>query len=283
MDAHRGTSRDDLRLSSRDGTTLLGRSWEPASPRGVLMIVHGLKDHSGRYEELASRLVDRSIAVYAFDLRGHGRSDGLRAWVRRFSEYLEDLDEVLRYVRTQRPKEPLFLFGHSMGGAIATLYVEERAPPLAGLILSAPALQRGANISSAVVAITKLIGTIAPHAAVLKLPNEEFSRDPAVVQGMADDPLISQRPAPARTAVELLNAMDRIRANVARLQAPLLCLQGTADLRVSPDGSRRLVESVTVPDRTLKVYPGLYHDLFHEPERAQVEGDLLAWVDAHLR
>lgn len=273
----------ELRLSAPDGTTLVGSAWVPsAAPRAVLVIVHGLKDHVQRYSELAGRANSLGLAVYGFDLRGHGRSEGARAWVGRFEEYLTDLDSVLGEVTPRHPGVPLFLFGHSMGGEIVTRYVLERSPRVAGVILSAPGLRAPAGVSGIAIGFTKLLGTLAPHAAIFQLPNRDFSRDPAVLAAMGEDPLISQAPAPARTAAEILRTMSWIRNRERLFSVPVLALHGDADRLTHPDGTRDFIEHIPARSKTLHRYPGLYHDLLHEPERAIVLGDLVEWLAPRL-
>ena len=128
-----GGEHEEGTLPAGDGTRLYWQSWRPdGTPTALLFVIHGLKDHSERYAAMAAELNARGIAVAAFDLRGHGRSEGRRAWVRRFEEYLDDAELVLRTVRHEYPSTPLFLFGHSMGGAIVTRMVIERPPSVAG-------------------------------------------------------------------------------------------------------------------------------------------------------
>jgi len=274
----------ELAVRTGDGLGLVGRSWLPAeTPRGTVLVVHGLKDHSARYAELAGVLLERSFAVYAIDLRGHGRSEGPRAWVERFDLYLQDLDLVVAEVRRRQPTGPLFLLGHSMGGAISTLYALEHPAGVSGLVLSAAALRRPRSVSAGAASFTKFLSVVAPHAGVFRLPNSDFSRDPAVVAAMDRDPLIYQRPAPARTAGELLKAMDRIRLRSPELSLPILALHGSADRLTHPDGSRDLVENVRSKDKTLRIYAGLYHDLLHEPERERIRADIVGWLKVHAR
>src|SRR5207244_2707110 len=149
-----------------------------------------LKDHSGHYAAAATELAERGYAVYAFDLRGHGLSEGHRVWIDSFEDYLDDLDVFVARVRARESDKPLFLFGHSMGGAIATLYTLERKPPLRGLLLSGPALKRGSDISGFLAGVTRFLGALVPNLGVLDLENRWFSRDPAVVAAMNGDLLI---------------------------------------------------------------------------------------------
>jgi alpha-beta hydrolase superfamily lysophospholipase len=262
---------------------LFYQSWRPqaAPPRATLVVVHGLKDHSNHYAALAETLTRQGFAVYAFDLRGHGRSEGKRVTIGSFREYVDDLDTFMTLVREKEPGHPVFLFGHSMGGAIATLYTLTRSPQPAGLLLSGPALKPGDDVGAATIRATKLLGTVAPSAGALDLPNDWFSRDPAVVKDMDTDPLISQGKAPARLTAELLRAMEAIRAHEEQIGIPLLVMHGTADKCTNPKGSEELVARVSSVDKTFKLYPGLYHDLLHEPEKAQVTADLVAWLVAH--
>jgi acylglycerol lipase len=272
-----------LALTSSDGLALVGSAWAPpGAPRAVLVVVHGLKDHIERYGELAAALIRAGVAVEGFDLRGHGRSAGPRAWVRRFDDLVNDLDRVVADVRGRHPGVPLFLFGHSMGGAVAIRFVETRSTDLRGLLLSGAAIRRPSNVSGGVVGLTKLLSAVAPHAAVFNTPNADFSKDPEVVAAMARDPLIYQRPAPARTAAELLRTMDRVRADAHGLTLPLLALHGGGDKLTHPRGSEELVASASSQDKSFRLFPGLWHDLLHEPERASVLEAVQRWLGPRL-
>ena len=272
---------EEGRFAGAGGLELYDQAWRPAGPaRAVLVVLHGLKDHSSRYAALAQALVDRGFAVYAFDLRGHGESPGERVWVDSFDQYLDDLDAFMKLVRQREPGRPVFLFGHSMGGGIAALWTITRQPDLAGLVLSGPALKPGAGVSRFLIGATKILSAVAPHLKVLDLKDEDFSRDPAVVAAMKVDPLVDHKPGPARTAAELLRAFERIEAHMEDVRVPLLDMHGTEDRLTNPEGSRELVARASSKDKTLKLYPGLYHDLLHEPEKAQVMADMVAWLDA---
>lgn len=260
---------------------LFARSVRPAGDtKAVLVVMHGLEDHSGRYAELADTLAKRGIAFYAFDLRGHGRSAGVRVWVDRFDDYVDDLATFIAEVKRREGKVPLFLLGHSMGGAIATLYAMRSPNELAGLVLSAPALH--ADVSGFEKGATRAIDAIMPEAGVFQLDLDEFSRSPEVVRQCKADALVYRSPAPAHTAVELIDALDRIEASMEQVSVPLLTLHGTADLITSPEGSKALVKRAASKDKKLVLYPGLVHDLLHEPEKARVLADITTWLDAHL-
>jgi alpha-beta hydrolase superfamily lysophospholipase len=269
----------EARLTSKDAVTLLYQSWRPKSgePKAAVLLVHGLKDHSDRYSGFAKALVEAGYAVHAFDLRGHGDSTGDRVCVDHFDDYLDDVDAALTQVRAAEGDKKIFLFGHSMGGAIVTLYALTRTPKPAGIVLSAAALKVDAG--GAVQGTTKALGALFPKLAVFSLEDEKFSRDAEVVADMKRDPLVYDKSAPAHTAAEVIRAVDRIREHSAELDVPVLAMHGTADEVTPPDGSKELVDAAK-GDKTLKLYAGLYHDLLHEPERAQVTADIIAWLEA---
>jgi acylglycerol lipase len=272
-------------FAARDGTQLLTRHWAApsdqavaAKPRGVVVVMHGLKDYSARYANFATRLVHAGYDVYAFDLRGHGRSAGPRVAPAHWLDYIDDLDRFLTAVEAREPGRKVFLFGHSMGGAIATLTAIRHRPQVAGLVLSGPAL--AVDAPPLVVAGTRLAGALAPNAPALGLDNHDFSSDPAAAKAMDDDPLVSQPPAPARTAAGLVDGIRQIWRELDQLTMPILALHGTADRLTAPAGSRWLVRKAPSSDKTLRIYDGFFHDLLHEPNGKQVEDDILAWLDA---
>ncbi|WP_437655589.1 lysophospholipase [Sorangium sp. So ce1182] len=261
------------------GTRLFAQRWRPRGRvKAAFIVVHGLKDHSTRYRALAERLAGHGIAIYAFDLRGHGRSEGVRVGITSFEDYIGDLDIFDRRVRAREPGKPVFLFGHSMGGTIVTLYTLTKKPLLRGLLLSAPAL--GVNASGVEVFGTRVMSALSPQLAVFQLDTEEFSRDPAVVRSYQSDPLVYQGSAPALTARELVDAIETIQEHMEDLRTALLVLHGAEDKVTPPTGSVALNQRASSTDKTLRLYPKLYHDLLHEPEREQVITDIVAWVDA---
>lgn len=271
-------------FEGKSGLKLFAQSWRPqGSTRAVVVLVHGLKDHSTRYAALANKLVAQGYAVHAFDLRGHAKSAGGRVVVDSFDDYETDLARFLELVRKQDPGRPIYLFGHSMGGAISTLYALSHPTELQGLLLSAPALQGGADVSPFLMRVTGFLGATLPGLPIFSLDNRAFSRDPKMVADMDHDPLVYQSPAPARTAAELLGAIEHIQQNMAQLSVPVLILHGTADRITNPEGSKALFARAGVADKTLKLYEGAFHDLLHEPEQEQVSSDILNWLDTHTQ
>lgn len=281
--AGREVAHEESTFEGQGGLRLLSQSWRPVGeePRAVLIVVHGLRDHSSRYAELAEHLVGQGFAVHAFDLRGHGRSEGVRVHIDSFDEYVTDLERFVAGVRQREPGRPVFLLGHSMGGAIVTTYVLERKPDIRGMVLSAPALKPGAKVSGALITTTRALGGVLPHLKVLDLDPKEFSRDAAVVRENETDPLVFQKPGPARTASRLLTAFRALSERMEEVTVPMLVLHGTADTVTDPEGSKALVKRARSTDKTLKLYEGLFHDLLHEPEKARVTSDTVEWLVTH--
>jgi alpha-beta hydrolase superfamily lysophospholipase len=265
-------------FKAADGLTLYEQSWRPTgTPRMRVVLVHGLKDHGSRYADLAARLVRRGFSVHAMDLRGHGRSEGERVWVDAFDEYVSDLAAYLALLDKREPTARAVLFGHSMGGAIASLYVLQRKPEPAGLVLSGAALK--ASVSGFKIFGTKVVASVAPRAAVFQLDPADFSRDQSVVAAMKSDPLIYQGAAAANTARVLLGAMKPIEDGLERFELPLLILHGEKDTVTDPDGSRELYRRARAADKKLAIYTNALHDILHEPEREQVMTDIETFVE----
>ncbi|MCX7055972.1 MAG: lysophospholipase [Proteobacteria bacterium] len=269
--------------ASAGGGEIYVQSWLPEqAPRGVVVLVHGLAEHCGRYGELVERLTGRGLAVYAMDHRGHGRSPGPRAMIGRFRWLVEDVQTRLEVARGAHPGLPLFLLGHSMGGAIALETALSQPVSLAGLVLSAPALGADPAVPALQVAIARLLSRVAPSIGVLRLPADAISRDPLVVGDYERDPLVYRGSIPARTAVELLQAMRGFTARAAALRVPTLVLHGTADRLVPIAQAESVWRTFGSADFSVQRYEGLYHEVFNEPERARVQADLQAWLEARL-
>jgi len=269
-------------LSTDDGLHLFTRSWPSSSPRAVVALVHGYAEHSGRYDHVARTFTEQGATVHAYDQRGHGHSDGRRAYVASFERYLDDLDRFLDHVRAQTPDVPLFLFGHSMGGLVVLKYVLDRNPSPRGLLLSAPAIQINPDLAPLVRRIAQFIGRWFPTLPTTRSPQGAISRDPDVVAEAQNDPLNYHGRVLARTGAEMLRAGRDVQTNLSALDDPFLVIHGTADRLATPSWSQRLYEQAVSDDKTIHLYEGLYHETFNEPEQDEVLHDLGTWLDAHL-
>lgn len=274
----------DLRHSQARGTShLYTRSWLPeADARAAIILVHGLGEHSGRYEYFARHCMERGIAVHALDHHGHGKSDGQPGFVERFSVYLDGVRALLEQTQSQHPGLPLFLAGHSMGGLIAAAFLEEAQSDFRACVLSGPALVTDAAPPAIVLAIVRLIAWLAPTAPLLGLHPTDVSRDPEVVRAYLSDPLVHHGKLSARLIVEMSSAMKRALASAPAVELPLLIMHGGCDKLTSTAGSREYYEHAASADKTLKIYPELYHEIFNEPEKDAVLADMTNWLEKYL-
>ncbi len=264
------------------GARLYHQAWLPQGEvRAVLGIVHGLAEHSGRYMNLVNRFVPRGYAVYGIDHLGHGRSEGQRLYVRRFTDFTGPLQGYFDMIRQRQQGKPVFLVGHSLGGLIGALYLLDHQDGLAGAVLSGPAIQAPGDIPPAVVFIGRVLSVLTPRMGLVPLAAEGICRDPAVVAAYQADPLVCKGKITARFGAEMLDAMARIRREAGRIRLPLLVVQGGADRLVDPAGARLLHDAAASADKRLIVYEGLYHEVFNEPEHGKVLDDVESWLEAH--
>lgn len=257
--------------------------WRPdGEPRAILLVVHGMAEHSGRYTNLVNYFVPRGYAVYGFDHQGHGKSEGLRGYVERFSDYLNDLETFFDIVRGEHADTGIFLVGHSMGGTIATAYTIHHQHKLAGLLLSGAGLKVDTYVSPVLIALAPIGSRLTPKMGTIVLDASALSRDQAVVDAFRNDPLVYQGKIRARLGTELLKAAQELPRQMPWISLPILIMHGTADRLSDPAGSQMLYERVSSKDKTLTLYEGFYHEIFNEPEREQVFADMEAWLTAHI-
>ena len=269
------------RIAGGAGLTIFVRSWQPATPaRAVVVICHGVKSHSGYYFWAAAQLVADGYEVYALDLHGRGQSDGERFYLESFQDYLDDVHATMALARSRQPGLPLFPLGHSAGGVISSVYTLEHQADLRGFICESFAFQVYAPDFA--LAVLKGLSHLAPHLHVLDLKTEDFSRDPAAVQAMLDDPLIAGEVQPTRTVAELVRADERLKQEFPQMTLPVLIMHGTADKVTRPGGSQLFFDTVGSQDKTLKLYDGHAHDLLNDFGREQVMADIRHWIAARL-
>ncbi|MCB9106498.1 MAG: lysophospholipase [Anaerolineales bacterium] len=263
------------------GLKIFTRSWHPdGQPRAVVVIVHGFNSHSGYYTWVAEQFVADGLAAYALDLRGRGKSDGERFYVQKFDDYVNDLATFVTIAKSAEPGLPVFLLGHSAGGVVSCVYTIEHQDELAGFICESFAHEVPAPDFA--LAVLKGLSHVAPHAHVLKLKNEDFSRDPEVVAAMNDDPLIAHEVQPTQTVAEMVRADERLKVEFPQITLPVLILHGTEDKATKPSGSQRFYDMASSTDKSLKLYEGHYHDLLNDLGKEEVMADITAWINDHL-
>jgi len=246
----------------------------------VITLVPGFNAHSGYYTWAAVQLAEHGLAVYALDLRGRGHSDGERFYVENFADYVSDVAAVVSLAKEREPGLPLFLLGHSAGGVVACIYTLEHPGELTGLVCESFAHEIPAPDFA--LAVFKGISHLAPHAHILHLKNELFSRDPKVVEIMNNDPLIAHETQPTKTLAEMVRADERLKKEFPLISLPVLILHGTADKATKPSGSQRFFDMAGSKDKTLKLYEGHFHDLLNDLGKEMVMADIGNWIDAHL-
>jgi alpha-beta hydrolase superfamily lysophospholipase len=265
------------------GSNIYHQCWLPeSSPKAAVLLVHGLAEHSGRYANLVDHFVPRRFAVYGMDHIGHGKSDGARAYIERFDDFVEPLRTYFGMVREWRAEVPIFLVGHSLGALIGATYLLHYQDGLQGAILSGPAVKIPGNISPAIMLAGRVLSVLIPKIGVMGLDARGVSRDPAVVAAYVNDPLVFTGKVTARLGAEMLKAMQRMSVEANRIRLPVLILQGSADKLVDPAGAAMLHGLVGSTDKTLKVYAGLYHEVYNEPERDLVLRDVESWLEVRL-
>jgi alpha-beta hydrolase superfamily lysophospholipase len=263
------------------GLTIFTRLWRPEKPRAVVVIVHGFNSHSGQYQWVAEQFVAKGLAVYALDLRGRGKSEGERFYVEKFADYVEDVATFVKIARQREPGLPLFLLGHSAGGVISCVYALEYQTEIDGLICESFAHEVPAPDFA--LSVLKGLSHLAPHAHVLKLKNQDFSRDARVVEAMDNDPLIANESQPTQTVAEMVRADERLKKEFPLIKLPVLILHGTQDKATKPSGSQRFYDKTGSTDKTLRLYEGHYHDLLSDVGKEIVLADIQKWIDARVR
>jgi acylglycerol lipase len=246
----------------------------------VLLICHGLGEHSGRYATVVDELLPDGWAVYGLDLRGHGRSDGRRAHLDRYADWLADLDQLRRLAQDRHPGLRPFLLGHSMGGQIALAYALEQQRHLAGLVLSAPALASTA-VPRPVVAVLRRLARVAPMLRPAGIDPTRISKDPRVVADYLADPLVHHGHPTLALSSRLFDRFDTLPDRAAALTLPVLLQHGALDRLTDPSGTRQLADRIASTGLTVHLYGGLWHEIYPEPERAGPLADLREWLAVH--
>jgi alpha-beta hydrolase superfamily lysophospholipase len=277
------TTRTERDFEGVGGVRIVYDVWTPDTvPRAVVVLSHGLGEYARRYDHVAQCFGDAGLVTYALDHRGHGRSGGKRVLVRDISEYTADFDTLVGIATREHHGLKCVVLGHSMGGGIVFAYGVERPDNYDLMVLSGPAVAAQDGVSPLMVLAARVLGALLPGLPVQELDDDAISRDPAVVAAYNADPLVYHGKVPAGIARALLQVGETMPQRAPALTAPLLVVHGSDDRLVPVEGSRRLVQCVGSRDVELKIYPGLYHEVFNEPERDQVLQDVVAWITARL-
>jgi len=265
------------------GVNIYYQGWLPEEDvKAVLLVVHGMGEHCGRYMNVVNHFVPLGYAVYGFDHLGHGKSGGEREFVEHFDDFTDTLAIFYDMVTDWQAGKVIFLLGHSMGGTVATYYLLDHQEDFGGAIISAPLVKVGDSVSQATVVMGRILSRVAPKMGVIALDVNTLCREPEVVEAYVNDPLVYHGKTPARLAAELLSALRRITAEAGKITLPFILVQGGEDSLVDPSGARMLYDKASSEDKTLKIYEGFYHEVFNEPERDIVLKDVEEWLERQM-
>jgi alpha-beta hydrolase superfamily lysophospholipase len=270
-----------VEVKSKDGLKLVGREWKPAGrPRGVVCLIPGMGEHTGRYPHVAAAFNQAGYAVLGLDLRGHGLSEGRRGFTPGYDAYLDDVEVLLGEVGRRYPATPTVLYGHSLGATIALYYGLRRKTAVAGIVASSPQLRLAFVPPAWKVALVRVMATVWPTFTIAsELEQAALSRDSEVVRAYAADPLVHDRLS-ARMGIGLIDIGRWLLDHAAEFTRPLLIYCGGKDRLVSPDACREFAAKVKA-DCTIKIWEGLYHETHNEPEKMEVLAFVTEWMKAH--
>jgi acylglycerol lipase len=264
-----------------DDVKIYYQVWRPDSaPKAVIQIIHGFGEHSGRYSNLVNELIPRGYVIYANDHRGHGKSEGIQMYVKHFNDFVEDQKIFFDLIKEKEPNLPHFLLGHSMGSAIAELFVAKYPEGISGLVLSGVATHNK-SLSGIMKALAKFFGFIAPKMRMTVDLAPGLSRDVEVQKAYREDPLVFKNPT-MRLGAEFARGIANAKKNLNQIKIPVLVQSGSKDPEML--GAEEFNELLTTPDKTVKIYEGLYHEVYNELEedRKRVLKDLGDWLDKHM-
>lgn len=268
----------EFQLTTQEGLPLYAQAWQPSlPPRGIIGLIHGLGEHSGRYIHLATFLNQAGYILATYDLRGHGRSAGPRGHAPQYVSMMEDITLFLKQITTRYPHLPTFLYGHSLGGNLVLNYVLRCHPLLHGIIVTAPALRLAFAPSTWKMNLGRFFYYFWPTCPIpVGLKLEGFSRDVQVIRTYRQDPLVHGR-VTARFGIDLIQAGEWAFEHAQTFSLPLLLMHGGADQLTCAQASREF--AARAGQRcTLKIWENCYHELHHEPEKEQVFNELLRWL-----
>jgi len=267
------------RVTLPTGLTTVAYKWLPeGKPRALVVGVHGFAEHAGRYEHVGRFLAERGFALYMYDLRGHGRSEWERGYVDRFEQFIEDTVAFAKFAKREVPAKT-FLLGHSMGGLIAVYTAARLGGELSGFLTSGAALEVKVNPLARLT--LQLAGLLNPKGRVrTPVSTECLSKDKSVVERYLSDPLVFKDPT-YKLLLEFGRAVQRVWLVVGTISLPALIMHGGSDCLVPPSASRKLYDKLPSPDKALKIYEGLRHEIFNEVEREKVLSDLAEWLERH--
>lgn len=266
---------------SNSSLNIYAQEWEPEiESRGSIALVHGLGEHINRYDHVANFFNRSGFGFVAFDLPGHGKSDGVRGHFKSYDDVMNNIDRLIEETKKRYPGKPCFLYGHSLGGNLVLYYALSRNPELAGVIATSPGLAADTPLPAWKTALGRIMYRIYPSFQMENgLDLDRLSRDPAIKAAYIADPLVHSK-ASARLGMDLFDHGQWILDNAEKFPLPLLLMQGSEDHLVNVKSTIAL--SKRVPNITFKMWEGSYHELHNEPNKAEVLDYMLNWINSRL-
>lgn len=270
-------------MKTSDGLNLYTEAWLPdTDPQAIVLIVHGLAEHIGRYAHVADAFVKQGYAAYGIDHRGHGKSPGLRAYFENFDQPVEDLKRYFDDIQAEHAGKKIFLYGHSLGSLLALEFTLRYQNPVAGLVVSGSTLGVETTQPAPLLVVSAALNRLVPTLGTVYLDSRALSHDPAVVTAYDADPLVYRGNVRARMGYSIVDVSRKVRNRLSELKLPVLILHGSADRICPVIGSQMVFDGVGSTDKTLKIYPELFHEIHNEPQKETVLADIVNWLDQHI-
>jgi len=264
-----------------NGITFLRRNWVIDNAKADVLLVHGYGEHSGRYEETASRLNDVGFSVYSYDRRGEGLTEGKKAHIQSINNHVDDLKEIKKSIENSGRK--LFILAHSLGGLVSLTYLLDHTPTdIEGVVFSSPFIKIDENTSPLLQKLAGVISKIAPKLATVAVDSSLISRDSSEVAKYNDDPLVFHGKVNAKTGFEMIKAIKHVNAKFSEFNLPFLVVHGSEDKIADPQGSKWLHERALSSDKQIVILDGLYHETMREPEKEMFFDNIISWLNSRV-
>ncbi len=268
---------------TKEGDSIHAQKWmTPDKPVAVILLIHGLGEHIGRYDHVANFFNKRNVNVYGFDHRGHGKTSGKRGHIPSTQDYFSDIDYLLEFSKKEYPATPIFLYGHSLGGNMVLNYSMNKKPPIDGVICTSPGLAVGEPVPPAKLLMAKVLTTLLPSMTINNgLDVNNLSHDPLVIKKYQEDPMVHPMIS-AKLAMDMLSNGEWITNNANQFSYPLLLMAGSEDHIINLEKVKQFAEKCPKDILTFKIFSGLYHELHNEYEQEDVLNTIFEWITKQI-
>lgn len=270
---------ENFSWKASNGETLYGQKWlSTDNPTAIIILIHGLGEHIGRYAHVAEYFVQKNISIYGFDHRGHGKSSGKRGHISSTEDYFSDIEYTMETAKKEYPNAPLFLYGHSLGGNMVLNYSLRKKPPIAGVICTSPGLAVGEPLPPAKLFLAKILKTLLPSMTMDNgLDVNNLSHDLQVIKKYQEDPLVHPMIS-AKLAMDMFSNGDWVIENASNFSIPLLLMAGSEDHIINVEKVKEFAKKVPEKFITFELFPGLYHEIHNEFEQEKVFVKMHEWI-----